>query len=449
MRALLVRLAFPVSLLVVVGILFVTLGPPAGDTRVTRLAAMAPPGAVAGEPYTPASDASPIETEIATRYETVRRFPETLDAYILLGNAYLQHVRETGDPADYGRAEAAFEAARRLDPQRADALVGLGSVSLARHQFAEALALGESAVALAPASSAAHGVLVDALTELGRYDEAVAATQRMVDLRPNLASLSRVSYQRELRGDLDGAIAAMSRAYDAATGAATENREYVRVLIGDLHLLAGDVDTAEQIYRASLATLPSFVPARAGLGRVAAARGDMDAAIEHYGAASAAVPLPDLLVAKAEAELVAGRLDEAAQTLELVRGMQELYAANGVSVELELALFEANHGDPSRAVQLSEAAYRNQPNVQAADALAWALFRAGRLEEAAAKSREALALGSPYPTFHFHAGMIALSLGDRTDAAENLEQALAGAGTLSPLDLRTARDAITALRAAP
>ena len=62
------------------------------------------------------------------------------------------------------------------------------------------------------------GVVVDASNELGRYDEAAEATQHMVDVRPNLASLSRVSYARELHGDLDGAIAAMSQAVTAAAG---------------------------------------------------------------------------------------------------------------------------------------------------------------------------------------------------------------------------------------
>ena len=49
------------------------------------------------------------------------------------------------------------------------------------------------------------GIMGDAQTELGRYDQALATVQRMVDLRPDLASYSRVSYQRELHGDLPGA----------------------------------------------------------------------------------------------------------------------------------------------------------------------------------------------------------------------------------------------------
>ena len=45
------------------------------------------------------------------------------------------------------------------------------------------------------------------------------------------------------------------------------------------------------------------------------------------------------------------------------------------------------------------------------DALAWALFKAGRLTEADAAAAEALRLGTPDGRFHYHAGLIADALG--------------------------------------
>ena len=438
------RLAFPVGLLTLVGVVFFALGPASAGPAGPRLSDMAPPGAGDGAYAAPAG-ASATELEIAERYGTVRRFPDTVDAYILLGNAYVQHVRETADPADYGRAEAAFRAALQRDPQKADALIGLGVVALARHEFTEALSLGEQAVAIAPKTSRAHGVVVDALTELGRYDDAVASAQRMVDLRPDLASLSRVSYQRELRGDIEGAIEAMARAYDASTGAPAEQREYLRVLIGDLHLAKGDTATAETIYNASLQVVPGFIWAEAGMARAATARGDLDAAVRHYSAAADTVPLPELLIALGEAQSAAGLGDEASDTFAVVRAMQQLFAENGVNVDLELALFEANHGDPQRAVELARAAYATQPNVKAADALGWALYRAGQSEDARAYSTEALRLGSTSGQFHFHAGMIAFAQGDRAAAREHLERALTTPGTISALYAEDARTALAAI----
>jgi len=435
------KLWFPVSLVAAVAIIFIGFGPPAAPSSAASLLAMAPPGA-GDEPYFPPDGASATEREIAERYEIVRRAPDTVEAYVLLGNAYLQHVRETGDPADYARAEAALNAARTRAPDNADALIGLGVLALARHEFAEALLLGQRAVELAPRTSRAHGVVVDALTELGRYDEAVASAQQMVDLRPDLASLSRVAYQRELHGDVDGAIEAMARAFDAATGTLPENREYLRVLIGDLHLLKGDAASAEMIYGASLETIPGFVWAEAGMGRAAVARGDLSSAIDHYLAATETLPLPELLVALGEAQDAAGQTVEAQGTYELVRAMQALYAANGVNVDLELALFEANHGDAGRAVELAQQAYAAQPNIKAADALAWALYRAGRIDEAATHMAEATRLGTSYPTYAFHAGMIALAQGDVATARSELSRAVAATGTLSPLDLQSARAAL-------
>src|SRR5262245_1157270 len=55
--------------------------------------------------------------------------------YALLGQLYLQKVRETGDPSYYGLSEAVFRKALDLDPRSVDALTGMGSLSMSRHLF--------------------------------------------------------------------------------------------------------------------------------------------------------------------------------------------------------------------------------------------------------------------------------------------------------------------------
>ena len=98
--------------------------------------------------------------------------------------------------------------------------------------------------------------------------------------------------------------------------------------------------------------------------------------------------------------------------------------ATGVVVDVDLALFEADHGDPAKALAYAETGYKATPTVRAADALAWALHRLGRDAEAKKRSDEALRLGSRDPLLRYHAGAIAAALGRTADARRDLGLAL-------------------------
>lgn len=440
------RLWYPLAAIIVVAVGFVLLGPPSSPSAASQLARMAPAFAPASGPVTAPPGSTAVEQEIAKQYDAVRQDPEAVLAYIQLGNAYVQHVRQTGDPTDYGRAEAAFDAALRRSADNVDAIVGKGVLALTRHDFRQALDLGTRAVALAPKRSRVYGVLVDANTELGRYDEALASAQQMIDLRPDLAAYSRVAYQRELHGQMAGAIASMRQAFDASVGTEPENREYLHVLLGDLYLRTGDVTTAGSIYEASLARLPDFVWAKSGLARVRAAEGRLDESITLWKQVVDKLPLPEFVVASGETKEAAGRFDEARKDYELAEVIQRLFATNGVNVDLDLALFRADHGnDSGAAVALARRAYAEQPNVKAADALGWALHAAGSFDEARKYADEALRLGTPYGQFLYHAGIIAKDQGDVAAAKSFLGRALQLDPHFSPLYAPRAQQALTEL----
>lgn len=380
--------------------------------------------------------------------ERVRQYPEDTNAYAILGSAYVQRARETGDPTFYGKAEGVFNEALKRDPQHINALIGRVSLLLSRHQFREALAAGEQARALNPTIPRIYGLIVDAQIELGMYDEAVATLQTMVDMRPDLNSYSRVAYIRELYGDLPGAIEAMRAAVEAG-GPAAENTEWVRVQLGNLYFATGDLEQAERQYQESLALYPGYVHALAGLGRIHAALGQYDQAIARYQEAIARMPLPEFVIALGELQEAAGRPAEAAKQYELVRAMQQLYQANGMDIDLELALFDANHGqDPAGAVERARAAYARRPDIKAADTLAWALFRAGQLDEARRYADEALRLGTLDPLMLYHAGMIAQAQQDSAAARDYLGRALAPNPRFSPLYAPLAQQALDRLNAA-
>ena len=375
--------------------------------------------------------------------------PEDAGGHAVLGAAYLQLARETGDPANYGRAEASLDRAIELDPDNLQALIAQGSLSLSRHEFDEALRLGERALAINDTIPRVYGLIGDAEVELGRYEAAVRTIQTMVDLRPDLASYSRVAYLRELHGDLSGAIDAMQQAVSAG-GGNVENTEYVRVQLGNLHFAVGDLTAAERAYAESLAHLADYPYALAGMARVRAAQGDVPDAIELFERASARIPVPEFIIGLGETLEAAGRADEAADQYALVGAIGQLLEANGVRQDLEIAAFLAEHGeDPDAAVTRARSAFAVRPTVFAADALAWALHVAGNEPEAAEFADQALRLETASSLLLYHAGVIAAANGETDIARDRLRRALALNPDFSPLHAPRAEAALAALDAGP
>jgi tetratricopeptide (TPR) repeat protein len=370
-----------------------------------------------------------LDAQIRSLQDTLRSGDARVQgpAASMLGQLYLQKVRETGDPSYYPKAEALFDQALAANSQDVEATVGMGTLALARHQFTDALTWGEKARDLNPYHAPAYGVIGDAEVELGRYDEAVKTVQAMVDLRPDLRSYSRVSYVRELMGDRAGAIAAMEEAAVAGSGYA-ENVAWVHVQLGNLRFDGGDLAGASHDYAEALAAMPGYAAAVAGEAKVAAAKGDLGQASALYDKAVAAIPLPEFVVAYGDVLDAAGRHDEARAQYALVQAIQQLYAANGVDVDLDLALFTADHGRPgdlAKAVEQARAAVAVRPSVTAWDALAWTLYRSGDLAGATDASAKALHLGTQSALMRFHAGMIGAARGERDDAIRLLDSALA------------------------
>jgi tetratricopeptide (TPR) repeat protein len=376
----------------------------------------------------PVSTVTAVEDGSATAVSQwqaqVAQNPDNANAHTGLGLAYLQRVRETGDSALYILAEQALNQALSLEPQQVDALMGQGILALARHDFEAALVWGEKARELNPYRAQIVGIFVDAYVELGRYEEAVTAAQTMVDLRPDLASYSRVSYLRELHGDVAGAIMAMETAVASGIPGAEETA-WAQVQLGNLYLNSGDVDRAEAIYRETLYYRPDYAHAVEGLAEVQAARGEYESAIEIMRPLVERLPLPEFAILLGEWYEATGQPEMAEQQYDLVRFIQQLNVEAGMNVDIEMALFEANHGNPARAVEMAKAGYGRHPNIYAADALAWALYQNGEYEEASRYSQEALRLGTQDASLYYHAGLIARALGNEEQAEDYLETAVA------------------------
>lgn len=388
-----------------------------------------------------------LDETVARLRAAVQANPADADSFALLGLALLQQVRQTADPSLYLQAESALNEALRLDPQQLDALIGQGQLALARHDFRAALAWGQQARDLMPYRAEALGILVDAHVELGEYEAAVEAGQAMVDLRPDLASYSRVSYLRELHGDTAGAITAMQAAIDAGPPRA-EATAWTQVQLGHLYFNSGDYAAAEAAYNAALADLPDFPYARAGLARVWAARGETGAAIAALEEIVARLPMPEFLKTLGQLYEITGRPQQAGEQYDLIRVIQQLNTSSGMNVDLELALFEADHGDPAVALEMARRAYEQRPSIHGADTLAWANYRAGDFNVADTAMREALRLNTQDALLFYHAGMIAAALERPAEARDYLNRALQLNPYFDFVQAERARETLAALPAA-
>jgi tetratricopeptide (TPR) repeat protein len=384
----------------------------------------APPTKAAGAPAlaTPRAPAG-TDADIARLQTAVRADPRAISPRVALASAYQQKVRETGDPGFYVRADRLLRAALAERPGDFDALVASAGLALSRHDFHAGLRLARRARAARPAALAPYPALVDGLVELGRFGAAERVLQRLVDAKPTLAAYARVSYLRELHGDIDGAADAMRRAV-AAGGPTRESVAAVQAVLGGLELARGRPAAARSAHRAALAAVPGYPAAEAGLARLSAAGGDLGGAIRRWRALVERLPLPEYVLGLGEAELAAGRQAAARRDLALVDAEQRLLAAAGVNTDAEFALYAADHGDPRRAVALARRAWSAAPGVRAADALGWSLTRAGRPAAGLRLARRALALGSRDPLYRYHAGMAALGAGRVTEGRADLRSAL-------------------------
>ncbi len=362
--------------------------------------------------------------QIAALQQALRRNDGNVRALESLGFAYQQRARETADPSYYPKSEGVLRRALALAPGDNLAVAGLGSLALSRHRFRDALVLGRRAVRDAPYSGRNWGVVGDALIELGRYPRAFKAFDTMVRVDPGLAAYARISYARELLGDQRVAAEMMRRAV-VESNYQREPFAWTSVQLGKLFWSQGRIGAAAQQYRRALAIFPGYVYALDALAQVEGARGHLRRAIALERGVVDRTPLPQFVTTLGDLYAIAEQPVAARRQYALMDVIARLLRANGVKTDLELALFDVDHGiRTSGALRLARASYRDRPSIDGDDVLGWALARNGHCGEARHYSVRALRLGTRDALKYFHRGMIERCLGNRSAARVWLRRSL-------------------------
>jgi tetratricopeptide (TPR) repeat protein len=384
----------------------------------------------------PAHGTAAVDVTLATLEASAQKNPRKADHWILLGRAWIRKARESSDPGYYAHADAAARIALGVDPSNRTALDLSAMVKLNDHKFEEARAIADSVTAVRPDDPTAYGTLSDALLELGRFDEAAAATQTMVDLKPNLPSYSRASYVRWLQGDVASATEIIRHAMDAGGDSRdTEPLAWVLVQAGMMFWQQGDYEGADAGFDRALASFSEFPPALVGKARVALAEGHAARAAELLERAFRASPLAETAWLLGDARAAAG---DAQGSLEAYAHVEkEGKLADGRTLALFLA---TKNQKPELALKLVEAEKKTRGDIYTDDTYAWALYRNGRFAEAQKAIDHATRLGTKDARLLYHAGAIRVAAGHVQDGRKLVQRALDLNPHFDPVGEKEARE---------
>jgi len=357
-----------------------------------------------GMPGGPPTTVEGMRERIGAMERRLQDQPHDIGAAVLLADALLRQARATNDGHPANRASQVLNTVLKEEPGQYDALRMLGAIYLSQHRFREGLDAARRARDLRPQDAWNYGVMGDALIELGEYDQAFQAFQTMMAKRPNAAAYARAAYSLELQGDLNGAVQAMQMAGVATTGQDPEAKAWYLAQVGELNLRMGKLDEAAREFRHAAFVFPNYPHAIVGQGKVLVARGDRDRALDIYLQQLKRTPTLDL--AARIGDLYAERGDgvESERYYQLA---EDLAGPGAAQTEANLALFLAEHDRKlPEAVKIAEKVAGIRQDIFTEDAVAWAYFKVGRIDEARAASERALRTGTRDERIVSHAARI-------------------------------------------
>jgi tetratricopeptide (TPR) repeat protein len=335
---------------------------------------------------------------------------------------FIRQARETGDFSLNTKAENAVAKAIEIEPENFDSIKLKASLHLTFHRFAEALELGTKLDKENPNNAFVYGILTDANVELGNYAEAVQFAQKMVDLKPNMSSYTRVAYLRSLHGDSIGAIELYKLAAKIADPQDLEAQAWCNVHLGDEFYKIGKFTEAEKAYDTALQIFPNYAAALVGKAKFRAVNNDNETAIKLFTEAQNRVPLTETVILLGDVYAKTGNAEKAKQQYDLAEVIEQKF---GSTDQRRIAqMWADNDVKLPESMAIAEREHSTRKDIFTADIYAWCLYKNGKLAEAKNVMKQATRLKTNEARFYFHAGMIEKDLGNKKEAKQLLELAL-------------------------
>ena len=356
--------------------------------------------------------------------------PADTKSALKLAALYIKEARVTGNHVYYDKAAMKYiNDVLTQNPNNFDALVYKSLIYMSQHHFADGLAVAHQAQQINPYNAYIYGLMVDGNVEMGSYDTAVKYADKMVSIRPDLTSYSRVSYLREIFGDYKGSIDAMTQAAGAG-GQGDEYTEWTRSQLAALYEKTGDYKTAEQLYEQSLSMRPDYPYALVGLAHVAVANNDYNKAIALYQKADSIVTDNTVKEEMSDVYRRMGQTKKADDILkDVVDGLNKDAQASakdptmGHYADRELAYDYLKLGDKDKALDHAMMEWNRRPdNIDVNETVAWVYYNRGDYAKAASYMKTALKTHSKNPVLLSRAALIFYKAGDKDLAKTTLAQ---------------------------
>lgn len=350
-----------------------------------------------------------------------------------LSGLYLQRYRERGDIDDVTRAIQAARLSLRAQPYgNIPAEIDIASASVALHRFRQALAITRYVERLQPGDPVMAVREASLDLELGRLADARAIIARLQRQPPDGSGAIPLDTLLTRYDELTGHLARARERFERTTAAENalydepaQQRAWFFFRSGELAFESGDDAAAIADERQSLTIFPNYSEANRMLARVNCSLHRWADCLATAQASAAVVPYPEVLGYEADAQRALGDAAGADRTNDLILTIERIGNAQNISDRL-LAIYYAEHRerlDDAYRIATRELRVRDDPFTE--DTLAWCAAMDGRWPEAQRRIRRALAYGTENSLLRYHAGIIALHFGDRTEAQRELRAALA------------------------
>lgn len=345
--------------------------------------------------------------------------------YGQLASALLERGRETGDRSHLVAARRAIDRSLDLEPRNLVALrldirqlLLTGDVPAALHK---AQKLNETV----PDDLLTYGLLAEALARRGRYDEATAAMQWMLDLRPPASrALECGAELRWLLGDRSGADGWMRQALDFAMPYDLGRRAYLLSRLARFELWQGQLEGAARDASEALELVTENAEGLAVLADVRLLEGQFDEAVSLLETLHRNAGTPESVLALADALNRSGERQRAASLYREFATRAWAVSETPQNVNNELVARLLADGDATTALAVAERSLEWQRDWETLLAWARALAENGRLDESWATLEEAMAPGILSAELDYYAGRIALERRDAEAARHYLSRSL-------------------------